>query len=347
MTGQATEPQTPFGERLTALMEERRLSLREVARRAGCSAGYISNIRHGRKFPAEYTANRLDDVLNAGGGLAALAGAREQGNRERKRAGSSAGNIRHESAGNMRAIRICAACKSSYNKGTLCSSCERDAFNAAHGSRHGVPAWIWGTAPMRRMLARVDLGAAVETFRLTAGLTQAEVGKITGWSASMIGMIETGKRDTIYDVRNLLHMIDAFEIPREMLLPAILGHPAVFADHRIARTEARLSTEPDRPATGYKPGEIMHIIAGKLKARGFEITERISGDEVTEITVTNPANRRTGMVHVGCDGYVMWEWLTDIKDRSDSDRITDAVAGLLSGTPEPESGLWLAAPESA
>jgi transcriptional regulator with XRE-family HTH domain len=64
---------TPFGERLVALMEARGLSAAETARRAGCSAGYLCNVIHGRKRPSARVAARLDDVLEAGGELVTLA----------------------------------------------------------------------------------------------------------------------------------------------------------------------------------------------------------------------------------------------------------------------------------
>lgn len=135
-------------------------------------------------------------------------------------------------------IGLCAACKktplSAYNQGALCSTCERQAFSAANGCRQGMPDWIWETVPMRRMLAELNLGAAMHTFRLAAGLSQAEVANITGWSQSVISLIENGQRDTIFDVRNLLHMVDSSGTPREMLLPVILGHPAVFAECGIS-----------------------------------------------------------------------------------------------------------------
>jgi transcriptional regulator with XRE-family HTH domain len=65
--------ETPFGEKLVALMEARELSLREVARRVPCSPPHVSHIIHGHKSASERMAGRLDDVLNAGGELAALA----------------------------------------------------------------------------------------------------------------------------------------------------------------------------------------------------------------------------------------------------------------------------------
>ena len=64
---------TPFGEKVVALMEARGLSAAETARRAGCSAGYLCNVIHGRKRPSARVAARLDDVLEAGGELVTLA----------------------------------------------------------------------------------------------------------------------------------------------------------------------------------------------------------------------------------------------------------------------------------
>ena len=65
--------ETPFGCQLAALMDERELSLGEVARRVPCSVGYLSDIAHGRNGASGQMADRLDHVLDAGGELAALA----------------------------------------------------------------------------------------------------------------------------------------------------------------------------------------------------------------------------------------------------------------------------------
>jgi transcriptional regulator with XRE-family HTH domain len=65
--------ETPFGEKAVALMDARGLSLRETARRVPCSAGYLSNVIHGRSRPSARVTTRLEDVLAAGGELAALA----------------------------------------------------------------------------------------------------------------------------------------------------------------------------------------------------------------------------------------------------------------------------------
>jgi hypothetical protein len=61
----------PFGERLVALMDERGLSLREVARRVPCSPAHLSKLAHGRGGASGQLAGLLDRVLDAGGELAA------------------------------------------------------------------------------------------------------------------------------------------------------------------------------------------------------------------------------------------------------------------------------------
>ena len=64
---------TPFAEKVVALMETRGLSAAGTARRVSCSPGYLSNVIRGRKRPSARVTARLDDVLKAGGELAALA----------------------------------------------------------------------------------------------------------------------------------------------------------------------------------------------------------------------------------------------------------------------------------
>jgi transcriptional regulator with XRE-family HTH domain len=67
--------ETPFGERVLVLAEERGLSLRELARRVPCDASHLSKVVHGRKRASLRVAARLDDLLEAGGELVALADA--------------------------------------------------------------------------------------------------------------------------------------------------------------------------------------------------------------------------------------------------------------------------------
>lgn len=64
---------TDFGHELRQLLADRRMSLREAARLAGCSPGYLSNVAHGRKPLTPSLASRLDRVLGTGGKLVARA----------------------------------------------------------------------------------------------------------------------------------------------------------------------------------------------------------------------------------------------------------------------------------
>ncbi len=60
-----------FAERLRALMAERGLGVRALARKVPCDPALISRFTHGRQRPSPEMARRLDDVLGAGGELAA------------------------------------------------------------------------------------------------------------------------------------------------------------------------------------------------------------------------------------------------------------------------------------
>jgi tetratricopeptide (TPR) repeat protein len=61
------------GRELHRLLAERGLSLREAARQAGCSPGYLSNVAHGRKALTPRVAAHLDRVLETSGIFAAFA----------------------------------------------------------------------------------------------------------------------------------------------------------------------------------------------------------------------------------------------------------------------------------
>lgn len=61
---------TYFGDKLRHLMDERDIGLRELARLAPCDSGHLTHIRNGRKKPSPRLAERLDELLEAGGELA-------------------------------------------------------------------------------------------------------------------------------------------------------------------------------------------------------------------------------------------------------------------------------------
>lgn len=66
--------------------------------------------------------------------------------------------------------------------------------------------------------------AAVAILRTVSGLSQSELGNLVeGWSQSTVSLIESGQRDTLFDIRKLLAFADAVDMPRAALLPLILG----------------------------------------------------------------------------------------------------------------------------
>ena len=64
---------TDFGEELRRLSAERGISLRNIARQAECSPGYLSNVASGRKPLTPSLAVRLDRVLGTEDQLIAYA----------------------------------------------------------------------------------------------------------------------------------------------------------------------------------------------------------------------------------------------------------------------------------
>jgi transcriptional regulator with XRE-family HTH domain len=63
---------TDLSSELRRLLAERGMSLRDLARHVPCDSGNLSKIARGQKRPSPELAARLDEVLGAGGGIAAL-----------------------------------------------------------------------------------------------------------------------------------------------------------------------------------------------------------------------------------------------------------------------------------
>jgi tetratricopeptide (TPR) repeat protein len=61
-----------FGDKMLALMAEKDLSLRRLAKFVPCDAGYLSKISRDMRVPSVELADRLDHLLQAGGKLAEL-----------------------------------------------------------------------------------------------------------------------------------------------------------------------------------------------------------------------------------------------------------------------------------
>jgi len=66
-------------------------------------------------------------------------------------------------------------------------------------------------------------------YRSAAGLSRRELGERTGLSESVIWYWEAGRRQGIYDIRQLLQFADSLRMPRPALLPVILGQPDALA----------------------------------------------------------------------------------------------------------------------
>ncbi len=134
--------------------------------------------------------------------------------------------------------RVCGSCRktrlSGYNPGTMCSPCERALFDREHladpSARDDLATWVWDTGPMREALARLDFQAVLVIYRSAAGVSRRELGDRAGLSESAIWYWEAGTRQGIYDIRQLLQLIDALKAPRLALLPVILGQPRALSD---------------------------------------------------------------------------------------------------------------------
>jgi len=107
--------------------------------------------------------------------------------------------------------RLCRACRdtllSRYNPDPLCAACTR-AAQAPPQEELGAPTWLWDSSPWRRALARMDLATALAVFRAASGLSQHQLAEITGWSQSTLSLFESGRRDTLYDIRVWLRFAD-------------------------------------------------------------------------------------------------------------------------------------------
>jgi hypothetical protein len=133
---------------------------------------------------------------------------------------------------------VCGACNktrlSGYNPGTVCAACERALFAARElsdpDSPPGLAGWVWDTGSMRRALARLDFPAVLVIHRSASRLSRRELAELIGLSRSVIWYWESGRRQGIYDIRQMLHFADAVQMPREALLPVILGQPCGLGD---------------------------------------------------------------------------------------------------------------------
>jgi hypothetical protein len=115
----------------------------------------------------------------------------------------------------------CPACREARLPGQgspLCAAC-------TDAARHTVPRplWLFDSALLRTALAQVNLPAVPAIIRAASGLSQSDLAVIAGWSRSALGLYEHGQRGAVFDIRVVLQFADAVGMPREALLPLVLG----------------------------------------------------------------------------------------------------------------------------
>jgi hypothetical protein len=141
-------------------------------------------------------------------------------------------------AGPVARARVCESCRktrlSGYNPGDFCTPCERALFDRQHladpDARDDLATWVWDSGPMREALARLDFRSVLVIYRSAAGINRRELGERAGVSESVIWYWEAGRRQGIYDIRQLLQFADSVLAPRPALLPVILGQPCGLGD---------------------------------------------------------------------------------------------------------------------
>jgi transcriptional regulator with XRE-family HTH domain len=129
-----------------------------------------------------------------------------------------------------RTCRICRGLLSQYNPDPVGAGCARQIATTP-----SFPLWLWDSLPLRRAFAGLDLGAALTIIRTASGLSQLEFATLLGWSQSAVARAEAGQRDSLYDLRRLFEVVDTVDMPREALIPLLLGRSG---EEQIEREEA-------------------------------------------------------------------------------------------------------------
>lgn len=85
------------------------------------------------------------------------------------------------------------------------------------------PLWLFDSLVLRGALAEVNLSAVPAIVRAACGLSQRDLAAIVGWNPATLSYYERGQRDGMFDIRQVLQFTDAIGMPRESLLPLVLG----------------------------------------------------------------------------------------------------------------------------
>lgn len=124
-------------------------------------------------------------------------------------------------------VRICPACRTAQppRRGDpLCPACTQAARQPA-----SPLLWLFDSPLLRDTLAQLNLSAVPAIIRAATGLSLSDLAAIAGVSRSTLGLYECGHRDGIFDIRVFLQFADAVDMPREALLPLLLGGGGIDA----------------------------------------------------------------------------------------------------------------------
>ncbi len=122
---------------------------------------------------------------------------------------------------------LCVACRTERVSGrcgeALCPGC-------MSGAREMVPwpLWLFDSLLMRRVTAERNIAAMVAVFRAASGLSQQDVGGLTGWGGQpTVSSYERGRRDVVRLIDMVEQFADAVDMPAGALMPLMFRHPAV------------------------------------------------------------------------------------------------------------------------
>jgi transcriptional regulator with XRE-family HTH domain len=178
--------------------------------------------------------------------------------------------------GNPRSCLACGAQLSQYNLDSLCSACT----SASRSRNVAVPQWLWDSAPLRQALADLNLGAALAIVRASAGLSQLELGALLGWDQSQVQRAEKGIRDSLYDIRKLLHVVDALDMPRTALAPLVLGTPEATMEGNNDMDLTR------RQFTGVLGGAALAGVVGDVELGTIQVPAKVDKAHVRYLRAT-------------------------------------------------------------
>jgi transcriptional regulator with XRE-family HTH domain len=133
---------------------------------------------------------------------------------------------------------ICVACRTARQPGrngkvsgdALCPGCMRAAREMVPR-----PLWLFDSMLMRRVTAEVNIAAMVAVFRAASGLSQQDVGVLTGWGGQpTVSSYEHGRRDVVRLIDMVQQFADAVDMPPGAMMPLFYRHPAVaLPDRRV------------------------------------------------------------------------------------------------------------------